>query len=313
MRAVHLIVPFAAPLSDAGRAALSRLELPRLRELLARLPVRVRDDGDETSFSPPHERALARELGFAGGDGQLPWAAWHAAGDGVSAEILGDLAWGELTPAHWQLGTEQVSFLDPLQLELDAAGSHAFFEAVAPLFTSEGFVLRWGAPLRWYLAHESLAELRTASPDRVIGRHVDAWLTEQPAVRLVRRLQNEVQMLLYTHPLNDEREARGLASVNTFWLSGCGPAQAVRGRMPQVDERLRTPALNEDWEAWSREWAALDAGPVAELLAARVRGQTVRLTLCGERAGVSCEAGGAWQALRARLARPAPQALLETL
>jgi len=311
MRAVHLIVPFAAPLSDAGRAALRSLELPRLRELLARLPARVHDDGVETSFSPPHERALALALGFAGGDGQLPWAAWHAAQDG--ATDLGDLAWGELTPGHWRVGTEQVTFLDPDALALDEASSHAFFEAVAPLFTSEGCLLRWGAPLRWYLAHESLAELRTASPDRVIGRHVDPWLTEQPEVRLVRRLQNEVQMLLYTHPLNDEREARGLPTVNSFWLSGCGSAQPVRGRVPAVDDRLRSPALNEDWAGWCRAWQALDAGPITELLAARVRGQAVKLTLCGERSAVACEAGGAWQSLRARLARPAPHELLESL
>jgi hypothetical protein len=30
---------------------------------------------------------------------------------------------------------------------------------VLPLFTSDGFLLRWGAPLRWYVAHESLAGL----------------------------------------------------------------------------------------------------------------------------------------------------------
>ena len=313
MRRVHLIVPFAAPLSDAGRAALRTLELPRLRELLARLPVRSRDDGDETSFTPPHERALARELGFAGGDGQLPWAAWHAAQDGAPAEVLGDLAWGELTPAHWLLGTDQLSFIDPEALVLDAAGSHAFLDAVAELFTSEGFVVRWGAPLRWYVAHESLAELRTASLDRVVGRNVDRWMTSQPEVRLVRRLQNEVQMLLYTHPLNDAREARGLPTVNSFWLSGCGVAQRPRGAGPRVDARLRAPAIGEDWADWCRAWETLDEGPIAELLAARASGQAVKLTLCGERAAVDCEAGGAWQALRARLARPAPQTLLERL
>ena len=47
-----------------------------------------------------------------------------------------------------------------------------------PLFDSEGYVLTWGAPLRWYIAHESLSELPTASIDRVIGRNVDRWLPD---------------------------------------------------------------------------------------------------------------------------------------
>jgi hypothetical protein len=89
-----------------------------LRELLALPPQQDRDDGEEWSFSPPHERAMARSLGFAGGDGCLPWAAGHAAADGLAG---GDLAWGELTPAHWHLGTDQVSLLDPGALLLAAA------------------------------------------------------------------------------------------------------------------------------------------------------------------------------------------------
>jgi hypothetical protein len=40
----------------------------------------------------------------------------QAQADGVDT---GDLAWGLLTPAHWHLGTEQVSLIDPLQLALD--------------------------------------------------------------------------------------------------------------------------------------------------------------------------------------------------
>ena len=147
-------------------------------------------------------------------------------------------------------------------LALDDAGSRAFFDAVRELFTSEGWALAYAAPLRWYAAHESLVELRTASPDRVIGRNVDRWLAGGPSQRLLRRLQNEVQMLLYTHPLNDERTARGLPTVNSFWLSGCGRVQAPAGPAPQVDDRLRGPALAEDWAAWCKAWD-VDAGPIA--------------------------------------------------
>jgi hypothetical protein len=309
---MHLLIPFAAPLAEAGRQALGTLSLPRLQALLARLGEVERDEGDEWCLSPPHERALARALGLQGGAGLLPWAARQAAADGVD---VGELPWGLLTPVHWHLGTDQVSLLDPARLMLDEAASRTLFEAVLPLFTSEGFVLRWAAPQRWYAAHESLATLATASLDRVIGRNVDAWLGSDPAARRIRRLQSEVQMVLYTHPLNAEREARGLLPVNSFWLSGCGALQLAPGEPPRVDERLRGPALNDDWAAWAKAWQTLDEGPLAEMLKRAEQGRPLRLTLCGERSGVAFEttARGWAHRLRALWSAPRAQDILEPL
>ena len=309
---MHLVIPFAAPLSEAGRQAATTLAWPTLQPLLAGWAEVDRDDADEWAWSPPHERALARALGLQGGAGRLPWAARQARADGIET---GNLAWGLLTPAHWHLGTDQVTLMDPAALMLDQPASLAFFDAVQPLFTSEGFAMHYGAPLRWYLAHESLAELATASPDRVIGRNIDAWLGTAPAAQRLRRLQSEVQMLLYTHPLNDEREQRGLLPINSFWLSGCGVAQAESGPLPLVDERLRGPLLAEDWAAWCKAWETLDAGPIAALRGAAQSGQQPALTLCGERGWARYEParGGLWQRLRARLAPPTVLPILERL
>jgi hypothetical protein len=100
---------------------------------------------------------------------------------------------------------------------------------------------------------------------------------------LVRRLQSEVQMLLYVHPLNDTREARGAMSVNSFWLAGTGPTQPADKALPAdviVDDRLRAPLLADDWSAWADAWHALDAGPLRELAEAT---GPARLSLAGER------------------------------
>jgi hypothetical protein len=309
---MHLLIPFAAPLSDAGRQAAATLALPQLQALLRRSAEVQRDTADEWSFSPPHERALALALGWQGAAGLLPWAARSARADGI---VTADLAWGQLTPAHWHLGTEQISLIDPAGLMLDEATSRALFEAVAPLFTSEGFAMHYATAQRWYLVHESLAGLATASIDRVIGRNVDGWLGKDPAAQRLRRLQAEVQMLLYTHPLNDERAARGLLPVNSFWLSGCGVAQPEAPNPPTVDERLRGPALADDWPAWCRAWQTLDAGPLAALLARAQAGQPATLTLCGERAWARFEATprGLIKKLRDLWTRTAPITLLETM
>lgn len=318
---MHLMIPYAAPLSEAGRQASATLRLPHLQALLGRWIEVERDTADEWSLSPPHERARARALGLQGGSGQLPWAALQAQAEGVA---VGDLAWGLITPAHWHLGTDQVSLLDPTALMLDEAASRTCLAAVQELFTSAGYALHYAAPLRWYVAHESLAQLATAALDRVIGRNVDVWLGTAPALQAIRRLQSEVQMVLYTHPLNDQREAQGLLAINSFWLSGCGVAQAVTGAEPTTDNRLRAPALADDWAAWVKAWDTLDAGPLAELRQRAERGErgergehgaALRLTLCGERGAATFEPAPRSLLRRARqlFAAPAVQPLLESL
>jgi hypothetical protein len=304
---MHLIVPFASVVSEAGRQAATTLELPHLQRLLASATPVDRLGGDEMSLTPPHELAFARHCGWHFDDGRNPWAAQHAPRDGIDPAAQ---AWGWLTPVHLHLGTEQVSMADPETLSLDERTARELFDSVLALFESEGFVLRFATALRWYLSHPSLAELPTASLDRVIGRRIDAWLPDAPAARLVRRLQSEVQMLWYGHAVNDRREAEGLLPVNSLWLSGCGvaadmpePAQA-----PQRDDRLRTPALAEDWAAWCEAWRLLDAGPLAALARSAAAGT---LTLAGERHAASYALGAAswWQRWRA----PSPVAVLESL
>jgi hypothetical protein len=280
---MHLLVAFAAPLSEGARAALPALATPALDKLLARWAEVQRDAGDENTLSMPHERAYGATLGLTGSDGCLPWAARQAAIDGVE---VGTRPWGLLTPVHWRIGSDGVHLADPDALALSDAESRALFDAVKPLFESEGYRLAWGATLRWYAAHDSLQGLATASMERAIGRNIDAWLPRQREAKPLRRLQNEVQMLLHTHPLNDARENVGALPVNSFWLSGCGARQAEQPNDLRFDDRLRAPSLRDDGAAWLVAWQALDAEAIAPLLAAAERGEAVRLTLCGERSSV---------------------------
>lgn len=298
---MHLLIPYAAPHSERGIAALRSLKLPHLSRMLGRLRASESFGSDEYTLTPPHELAQAQALGWTAADGCFPWAARQAARDGVA---VGDKAWGQLTPVHWHVGTDHVSLPDPANLHLSAQESRALFEAVKPLFETEGWEMAWGTPMRWYAAHDSLAELPSASLDRVIGRNIDLWLPSSPQAKLVRRLQNEVQMLLYQQPLNDHRVGLGALPVNSFWLSGCGRLQPEAASTLEVDDSLRAPALGSDWAAWAQAWHALDDGAVKKALAASRDGQDVTLTLCGERRAQRFEPQplGLW----ARLKPPSP-------
>lgn len=286
----HLLIPYAGRGTPGCRAALAALKLPNLERLLARLAPAGEDAQDESTLSPPHERALAVSLGLTAGDGLIPWAAHEARELGLPAAVSGE-GWGLMTLCHWQVGIDDVALGDPGQLQISAGESSALREAVRPFFEEDGIdVHPTPDPGRW-LARSALFDgLATASIDRAVGRPISEWSPLTEASRPLRRLQNEMQMLLYTHPVNDARSERRVPPINSFWLSGTGPLpaeSAAPADTPELDERLRAAALRDDAPGWTEAWQALDAQRIAPLLAECERGAPVRLTLCGDRAARS--------------------------
>ena len=309
----HLVIPFAACAGPAWASTMKTLPVSsfqHLGKLLQGMKLVQTHTGDAHSLSPPHERVLADALGLpAAPDGLIPWAAL-AAGE---AGLPPGKAWAFVTPCHWAMGREHATLTDPAGLALTANEAHTLHAAMQPYFGTEGITLHTTTPGRWLAEGEVFRTLPTASLDRVLGRNVDAWLPGNTAAKqfsdgpplgklapsggsasreaksvgaVIRRLQNEMQMLLYTHPLNDTRSANRQRTVNSFWLSGSGalPASvAAQAAPPTTPHTLAQTVFADDWAAYAAAWAALDAGEVAQLLARQKAGQTVRLTLCGDR------------------------------
>jgi hypothetical protein len=135
---------------------------------------------------------------------------------------------------------------------------------------------------------------------------VDRWLPRQHQAQAVRKLQNELQMLLYTHPVNDARAARGLLPITSFWVSGTGnlPAGFQAPAHSDVHSSLRDPGQRDDAVAWTLAWQALDDGPLRALLDQAQNGQPTELTLCGESAAQTFslqQAPNLWTRLQRRL------------
>ncbi|MBL0420768.1 phosphoglycerate mutase [Ramlibacter sp. AW1] len=276
----HLLVPFAACSAAACQAALQGLALPGLRALVTRLAPGATDAGTPEDLTPPHERVLARARGLWQGDGRIADAAWRLRHEGHDP---GTAAWAWLTPCHWAVGRDRIRMAPPHTLQLQEAASRELLEAIRPYAAEDGIDLHYRGPTRWLASGEMFRGLACASLDRAAGGTVDDWLPRSPEARTLRRLQQEVQMLLYTHPVNDAREAQGLVPVNSFWVSGAGalPAGALMAEGPQVHDALREPALAGDWAAWRERWQALDADVLAPVARALDRNDPISLTLCG--------------------------------
>jgi hypothetical protein len=125
-----------------------------------------------------------------------------------------------------------------------------------------------------------------------MGQDLAPWQPAQGESAKLRRLQNEMQMLLYTHTVNDARNRVRTATINSIWLYGTGEFMGIQ---PQVSTNIDMPrsladaALKEDWSAWAKAWEQLDATACADLLKRIQAGEAVVLTLCGERSALRYE------------------------
>jgi hypothetical protein len=299
---------------------MARLQLPRLSTLLQRLTPTEQLRGQAKDLSPLHERVRALALGLPIGDGLVPWAAMDAAalfpkgGDADAASA----AWAWITPCHWRVHADHVEMADPAQLALGEEESRSFMQAMQGYFLEDGIQLHWLNASAWLAQGEVFRDLPTASLERVRGTSVDTWIPRQSQAKPLRRLQNEMQMLLYTHPLNDARSAQGLPTVTSFWVSGTGhlpappapnsPTSATNTAKAQpitVLDALQEPARQDDARAWVLAWKGLDAMLQAP----------AHITLCGENLAqtFALQPMSVWGRLQRRFTAPTLPTLLGTL
>jgi hypothetical protein len=294
-----------------------------LARLIKRLTPTVVLQGSGTALTPLHERVWAQSLGYRCEDGLVPWAALDAQRLGLTA-LHGVTGWAWITPCHWAIQSNHIDMADPRQLNLTTKEAEALWLAMQPYFSQDGITLfaqalEHAGP-RW-LAHGAVFDdLPTASLERVAGQTVDRWMPHQEQAKALRRLQNEMQMLLYTHPVNNLRSNFKLEPVNSFWVSGTGSLPGITldvaaSEACSLRDNLSAPALHDDASAWRQAWTALDRGSLSLAADQLMAGEPQQITLCGENRAVMLHLHPLTllNRLQRSLAPESPQSLLGTL
>lgn len=278
-QAFHLLIADAAPLQPEGAPPPRLPPLPQLDALLKRLQPADTLACNEDAPDTPLERALARAHGLPGAPGQVPWAAFDTGTIGVPC------AW--LRPCHWQLGMDHVNLLPPGQLGLSEEESRRLLATAEPLLREDGITLSYMHPDAWLAQGELFRGLTTWSMARAaqqsLTREVLALAATPAHSAHLRRLQNEIQMLLYTHPVNDAREQARQWPVNALWIEGAGTLEhaIAAGAEVRVESRLTPPAAAGNLPAWQAAWQTIDADSIASAHQRLAAGADLRLTLCG--------------------------------
>ena len=198
----------------------------------------------DSAMSACHEMAWAQALGWDIKDGQVPLAAFAAQAQGLHCPA--EHGWAFIDAVHWHISQGQVNLNVPTPITADE--SDALREAMQPYLSQDGIQLHPCSTGRW-LAHASVFKhLSSVSLDRVNGQRIDHWLqpssiaAQTEAERLLRRLQNEMQMLLYTHAVNDHRAV----ALNSIWFSGTGELPTVNPHTVKRDIVMHQ-GLREAW------------------------------------------------------------------
>jgi hypothetical protein len=262
----HWVIAYAAPDSEALRAAMNNaldtLYLPNLQKLLRRMAcvskLSTTPEG-VSAFLMPHESAP-----------QLMGA----------RPLLGKEA--IMTPCHWQVGMNEVILLNPKELALNEDESRQLLSAIQPYFEEDGLQVVYESPLVWRVTGDLLDGLPLASIDRVVGQNIKPWMPEHQRAKTLQRLQSEMQMLLYQHPVNDERSLKGRWTVNSFWLhrrlEQLYPDSADFG--VALDLRETVEPFNA--KLWQQAWQHLDATLCTSLYQALDQNHEISLSLCSE-------------------------------
>jgi hypothetical protein len=314
---MQLLISHARPPGPNCQAAIAHLSVPNLTELLGLLTSNPPILGAPEALTPLPERMRATHIGLQGTDGLIPWAAIDAQQLGLT-KIHGDAGWAWITLCHLNMQSNHILMDDPLELGVSAQECESLLSVMKRYFEEDGITLHPLTNATWLAFGEVFKDLPTASLDRVAGSAINDWMPLQEDAKHLRRLQNEMQMLLYTHAVNDARSELSQPAINAFWISGTGTPQSslVANTEPlECIDTLHHAALRDDPHAWQEAWKTLDRTHLADLVQRAKLAKPVKLSLCGPRMAVTLELQNKpwWGRLQQRFSMTTPEQLLNSL
>ena len=304
MRKVHLVVCDLFLPADIAAGVCADLRLPALEKMLAR--------GASTGSAPSTGSGRTGGVGASLEDHlcglfglpcqqDAPIAPVSAVFDG-----LGEGCWLRADPVHLRLQRDQLVLLPDVGVNADEAGQ--LCAALNEHFAGQGMEFFAPHPQRWYVRLDRLPDIVTVPLSQAAGRNVRGLLPKGKDAAHWHRVFNEIQMLLFAHPVNEAREVRGELPVNSLWLWGGGVNAPLQKTYASVssDEALAgmfAAAAGIPFSSWPEQWRDEENGGTQLLVWTGLRSALRRGDLDAWRAALQeFEAGYAqplWQALRA--------------
>jgi hypothetical protein len=141
---------------------------------------------------------------------------WQKAGNQA-----GKLYWLYAAPVHLVLQRDSFSLAAPAPLTLESDEIVALTAALNQHFEADKIQFFWHENT-WFLCLDTHPNIHTSAPDDVLNKDISAFMPSGEGATKWASFINEVQMLMFVHPVNKAREAKGMLAINSIWCYGGG-------------------------------------------------------------------------------------------
>lgn len=231
--------------------------LPTLETWLARA---------EAQAGPPRglESALFQLFGSeTPTEGDLPVAAVTRV---LDMGVIDNGWWLRADPVHLRPERDRLILADSQMLDITQDEANGLVAEIMEHYKTDGWLLKAARPGRWYLKPPRAPKMTTTPLPEVIGHDIHPSLPQGKDGKAWHTILNEMQILLHTAKINEERERHEKLPINSLWFWGGGrlpklkpvawtqlwseePLSLAFARLAQVP----SGALPADFEAWRRQ------------------------------------------------------------
>ncbi len=131
------------------------------------------------------------------------------------------LFWIFATPVNMLLGRDSYFLTDPDTMPISNEESVALIESLNAHFDGFGLYF-YLINDTWFLGLDKDPQITTTNIELVKNQNIAAHFPQGEGALAWHKLQNEIQMLLFSHPVNQVREVQGLPVINSLWCYGLG-------------------------------------------------------------------------------------------
>lgn len=130
--------------------------------------------------------------------------------------------WLRADPVHLRVAQNHIMLADNYAFELTQEEAVEFTCAINQHLNDDGITLLPLHPYRWYIRLPDKPEIHTRTLNSATCKNINTLLPIGKDSMKWHKIFNEIQMLLYDHPLNQARAARNQIAINSIWFWGGG-------------------------------------------------------------------------------------------
>lgn len=194
----------------------SDLSMPSLETLLAK--------STATQHSPQEmEIWLCKAFNIAQQQNSWPIAPIMLSVDNPSLVKANKDFWMRADPVHLRIEQNHIMLADSQAFKISKEEAERIVQdlnhSIGNHYDFSFLPLR---PDRWYIRLSKAPEIQTYTLGQVTCMNINGFLPTGNESMIWHKIFNEIQMLLYEHPVNQARESRGELSINSVWFWGGG-------------------------------------------------------------------------------------------